>query len=192
MKKKVKKIHKYNEGGIPFKNPDFYSQFGNFTTQQIDNIQRSKQGVTAGGVMKGTLGGAAAGAALGSVIPGIGTAAGAIVGGVTGAVTSAWGSGASVNKDSNSTNIKDVFNPESGIAGLFHDDIDDYLAAQRVVNSNVSKVGTEQLRHKYYSQKNIPINPNVNAAEGGIMRQPVDALVSKGELIYNPVTKKLS
>jgi hypothetical protein len=36
-------------------------------------------------------------------------------------------------------------------------------------------------------------NPNVQvqpilAAEGGIMRQPVDALVSKGELIYNPVT----
>ena len=30
------------------------------------------------------------------------------------------------------------------------------------------------------------------AAEGGIMRKPVDALVSKGELIYNPVTKKLS
>ena len=35
-------------------------------------------------------------------------------------------------------------------------------------------------------------NVYVNAAEGGIMRKPVDALVSKGELIYNPVTKKLN
>lgn len=193
MKKKVKKIPKYNTGTAFLENPDFYSQTGNFLTQQIENVQQSKQGVTGLGVAKGTLGGAAAGAGIGSMIaPGIGTAIGAGAGALIGGITSAWGSGASVNKDSNSTNIRDVFNPESGIAGLFHDDTDDYLAAQRVVNSNISKTGTEQLRHKYYSQKNIPINPNVNAAEGGIMRRPVDALVSKGELIYNPVTKKLS
>lgn len=31
----------------------------------------------------------------------------------------------------------------------------------------------------------------IKVAEGGIMRRPVDALVSKGELIYDPTTKKL-
>ena len=38
---------------------------------------------------------------------------------------------------------------------------------------------------------NVEIQPDVLAAEGGIMRKPVKALVSKGELIYDPETKKL-
>ena len=45
---------------------------------------------------------------------------------------------------------------------------------------------------EYANNPNVEVQPNVLAAEGGIMRKPVDALVSKGELIYNPETKQLS
>ena len=48
------------------------------------------------------------------------------------------------------------------------------------------------MRAEYANNPNNPNGGTILAAEGGIMRQPVDALVSKGELIYNPVTKKLS
>lgn len=53
---------------------------------------------------------------------------------------------------------------------------------------------TQDLNYNFYSDPNNSMNGSIfaTAAEGGIMRQPVDALISKGELIYNPVTKKLS
>ena len=65
------------------------------------------------------------------------------------------------------------------------------MERNRVLNTNLASVKTQQLRSDYANQGIDPA-PNVLAAEGGIMRRPVDALVSKGELIYNPVTKKLS
>ena len=192
MKCKVKKIPKYAEGTPFYKNADLYSQAGNFITQQIDNVQQSKQGVTAGGVVKGMAGGAATGAAIGSIVPGIGTAVGAIVGGAIGGITSGWGGDAKVNYDTNSINYSDIYTGKSGIAGLWHSDEDEKRAARNVQNANVSKIASGHVYNEYYNQPNIPVQPMVNAAEGGVMRKPVDALVSKGELIYNPVTKKLS
>ena len=192
MKCKVKKIPKYAEGTPFYKNADLYSQAGNFITQQIDNVQQSKQGVTAGGVVKGMAGGAATGAAIGSIVPGIGTAVGAIVGGAIGGITSGWGGDAKVNYDTNSINYSDIYTGKSGIAGLWHSDEDEKRAARSVQNANISKITSGHVYNEYYNKPNIPVQPMVNAAEGGVMRKPVDALVSKGELIYNPVTKKLS
>ena len=197
MKKKVKKIPKYN-GGTPsatpfYQNADFYSQAGNFLGQQVDNIQRSKQGVTGLGVAKGALTGGGAGAGIGFMIGGpLGAGIGAGVGALAGGITSAWGHGASADVNSSSIDYDDIYTPETGISSWLHDDDDDQRMANMVQNSNLSRMQTEMIREKYARNKGVTPNPNVNAAEGGIMRKPVDALVSKGELIYNPTTKKLS
>jgi hypothetical protein len=63
-------------------------------------------------------------------------------------------------------------------------------AANMAQNSIQSRQQTENLRADYYNE-NPTGNINIEAAEGGIMRRPVNALVSKGELIYDPTTKKL-
>ena len=180
MKCKVKKIPKYAEGTPFYKNADFYSQAGNFITQQIDNVQQSKQGVTAGGVVKGMAGGAATGAAIGSIVPGIGTAVGAIVGGAIGGITSGWGGDAKVNYDTNSINYSDIYTGKSGIAGLWHSDEDEKRAARNVQNANLSKLTSENIRNQYYNQTNIPVQPMINAAEGGIV--PGEHYASRGEV----------
>lgn len=192
MKKKVKKIPKYKEGTPFYNDANFYSQVGDFSMQQVNNIQQSKQGVTAGGIAKGALSGAAAGAVIGSIIPGIGTAAGAVGGALVGGITSSIGSGSKVNTNSSSTHFNEIYTPGSGIASLFDDDAAARIGANMVQNNNIAKIQTEQMRAKYAMDPNNPNGGSIMAAEGGIMRKPVDALVSKGELIYNPVTKKLS
>lgn len=196
MKKCVKKIPKY-EGGTPavtpsptfYQDPNFYSQFGNFLGQQIDNVQQSKQGVTAGGVAKGALTGAATGAAIGSVVPGIGTAIGAGAGALIGGITSSIGHGGRVNQ---LTGDREVANGMVRWLGLGRDDHAVMEESNRIKSANISKTNTQHLLTNYYNNTPGAGSINVLAAEGGIMRQPVDALVSKGELIYNPVTKKLS
>ena len=184
MKKKVKKILKFAEG-TPFYNA------GDFLMQQVNNIQQSKQGVTAGGIAKGALSGAATGAAIGSIVPGIGTAVGAVGGAIVGGITSSIGSGAKANVNSSSTHFNEIYTPGSGIASLFDDDGEARRRAARIQSNNIAKVQTEQIHSQYMMDPNVQTQP-VLVAEGGIMRKPVDALVSKGELIYNPVTKKLS
>lgn len=193
MKKKVKKIPKYAEGTVPFyKNTDFYSQIGDFAMQQYDNVQQSKEGVTTGGVAKGAITGGLAGAGVGTMIaPGIGTAIGAGVGALAGGITSAIGSGASYDGKSSSTDFNQIYQKGSGIASWFDDEAGAIRGATMVQNANIAKQQTQMLRAKYSMNPNNPVNPIVNAAEGGIMRKPVDALVSKGELIYDPTTKKL-
>lgn len=64
----------------------------------------------------------------------------------------------------------------------------------RIKTSLADQQLTQDLNYNFYSDPNNSMNGSIfaTAAEGGIMRRPVDALVSKGELIYNPVTKKLS
>lgn len=174
MKKKVKKIPKYN-GGTPsatpfYQNADFYSQAGDFLGQQVDNIQRSKQGVTGLGVAKGTLTGAGAGAGIGTMIaPGVGTAIGAGIGALAGGITYAWGHGASADVNSSSVDYDDIYTPETGISGWLHDDDDDQRMANMVQNSNLSRMQTEMIREKYARNKGVTPNPNVNAAEGGIV-----------------------
>lgn len=191
MKKKVKKIPKFAEGTPFYKDANFYSQTGDFLMQQVNNIQQSKQGVTAGGIAKGALSGAATGAAIGSIVPGVGTAVGAVGGAIIGGVTSAIGSGSKANVNSSSTHFNEIYTSGSGIASLFDDDEEARRKAARIQSNNIAKVQTEQIRSQYMMDPNVQTQP-VLVAEGGIMRKPVDALVSKGELIYNPVTKKLS
>ena len=196
MKKCVKKIPKY-DGGTPavtpsptfYQDPNFYSQFGNFLGQQIDNVQQSKQGVTAGGVAKGALTGAATGAAIGSVVPGIGTAIGAGAGALIGGITSSIGHGGRVNQLTGDSELADGMVRR---LGLGRDDRAVMKESNRIKSANISKTNTQHLLTNYYNNTPGAGSINVLAAEGGIMRQPVDALVSKGELIYNPVTKKLS
>ena len=64
----------------------------------------------------------------------------------------------------------------------------------RIKTSLADQQLTQDLNYNFYSDPNNSVNGSIfaTAAEGGIMRRPVDALVSKGELIYNPMTKKLS
>ena len=61
----------------------------------------------------------------------------------------------------------------------------------RIKTSLADQQLTQDLNYNFYSDPNNSMNGSIfaTAAEGGIMRRPVDALVSKGELIYNPVTK---
>lgn len=196
MKKCVKKISKYYNGTPAvtpsptfYQNPNFYSQFGNFLGQQIDNVQQSKQGVTAGGIAKGALTGAASGAAIGSIVPGIGTAIGAGAGALIGGISSSIGHGGRVNP---LTGDSEFANGMVRWLGLGRDDQAIMKESNRIKTANVSRTLTENLKTDYYNNTPGAGSINTLAAEGGIMRQPVDALVSKGELIYNPVTQKLS
>ena len=184
MKKCVKKIPKY-DGGTPavtpsptfYQDPNFYSQFGNFLGQQIDNVQQSKQGVTAGGVAKGALTGAATGAAIGSVVPGIGTAIGAGAGALIGGITSSIGHGGRVNQ---LTGDRELANGMVRWLGLGRDDHAVMKESNRIKTANISKTNTQHLLTNYYNNTPGAGSINVLAAEGGIMRQPVLAKVSPG------------
>lgn len=67
-----------------------------------------------------------------------------------------------------------------------------YAESNRIKNAIQSKVHTENIRTDYMNNPNAPGLINLNAAEGAIVRKPLGALVSKGELIYDPITKELT
>lgn len=233
MKKKVKKIPKYNVGGsvldtlknnnalkgnpITF-NPAGYtnnnstnnfSKFSNWkgtsanpwkdmtsaqkTGAVIDTVGAIGQGLgvaTSGqDVNVGTALSTAAGMAGAGMI--IGGPIGAAIGAGVGTIMGTAGRKAGYDADSSSTNFNDIYDPGSGLLGLLSDKDKAQRKANIVQNSNISKIQSENIKEMYYSDPNVTLQPTT-AAEGGIMRQPVDALVSKGELIYNPMTKKLS
>lgn len=185
MKKCTKKIPKHNAGAI-------VGNSLNFVGDMTQNVIRSQnEGVSFGSVLGGMGKGAATGAALGSVIPGIGTVIGGIGGAIIGGVTSAVGQSGSVDENTGEVT------KSSGLTRLFgwgRGDESLYAKSNRIKTSNVDKQLTPYMNYKFMSDPWNHLNTNVyvNAAEGGIMRTPVEALVSKGELIYNPVTKKLS
>ena len=185
MKKCTKKIPKHNAGAI-------VGNSLNFVGDMTQNVVRSQnEGVSFGSVLGGMGKGAATGAALGSVIPGIGTVIGGIGGALVGGITSAVGQSGSVDENTGEVT------KSSGLTRLFglgRDDEALYAKSNRIKTSNVDKQLTPYMNYKFMSDPYNHLNTNVyvNAAEGGIMRTPVEALVSKGELIYNPVTKKLS
>lgn len=185
MKKCTKKIPKHNAGAI-------VGNSLNFVGDMTQNVVRSQnEGVSFGSVLGGMGKGAATGAALGSVIPGIGTVIGGIGGAIVGGITSAVGQSGSVDENTGKVT------KSSGLTRLFgwgRDDEALYAKSNRIITSNVDKQLTPYMNYKFMSDPYNHLNTNVyvNAAEGGIMRTPVEALVSKGELIYNPVTKKLS
>lgn len=209
MKKKVKKIPKYNAGGItagylaknnmPKLDVNFNSNPGttgaNFKMDNSDGydwngamdamVAASQIGAQTLGIEQGknaaifnTIGTAA------EMIPGVGK----YVSAGLKTIGALAGEGGHVDQNTGE------YTKSSGLTRLFgwgRSDDSVMKEANRVKGSILAKARTEDLKADWMNQGINPA-PNVLAAEGGIMRQPVDALVSKGELIYNPVTKKLS
>lgn len=113
----------------------------------------------------------------GSIMPGWGH----LIGGVAGGAIGAFKKG---NVDVNTGEIT------SG--GIFGRSMHSLRAEANMIKNNIrAKTMSQDIQADYYNNPNVQTQP-VLVAEGGIMRKPVDALVSKGELIYNPMTKKLS
>ena len=212
MKKKVKKVPKYYDGSLAVAMPDM-SDFKiqhklgvappnsnsnsnnlNFDTGQIGSaiggaadligMATSGQKATVGTALSGIAKGASAGAMFGPVGAGVGAAVGAIAG--------TAGSKNRVNENSTSTSVADIAEEGSRWMKWFGMSEEEMIAkANRIANANISEQMTEQIRSKYAINPNNTNGGTILAAEGGIMRRPVDALVSKGELIYDPTTKKL-
>ena len=208
MKKKVKKIPKYYDGSLAVAMPDM-SDFKiqhklgvaspnsnnlNFNAGQIGNtiggaadligMATSGQKATVGTALGGAAKGAMTGMQFGPIGAGVGAAVGLIAG--------TAGSKNSVNENSTSTSVADIAEEGSGWMKWFGMSEEEMMAkANRIANANISEQMTEQIRSKYAMNPNNPNGGTILAAEGGIMRKPVDALVSKGELIYDPTTKKL-
>lgn len=227
MKKKVKKIPKFNSGGtaydmlmktpMPVTSPTFNpattnSQSGatagtiaagkewkDFNKTQKANavsdaiggsaalwdMASSGQDVSVGTAVKGMATGAQAGAAFGPI--------GMAVGAGLGLWAGTAGRGNKVDVNSASELTSDIAKKGSGWLKPFGmSDEAMYRRANMVANANIAARQSENLKVNYHNNPNVPGSINVLAAEGGIMRRPVDALVSKGELIYNPITKKLN
>ena len=227
MKKKVKKIPKFNSGGtaydmlmktpMPVTSPTFNpattnpqsgatagtiaagKEWKDFNkTQKVNAVSdaiggsaalwdmaSSGQDVSVGTAVKGIATGAQAGAAFGPV--------GMAVGAGLGLLAGTAGRGNKVDVNSASELTSDIAQKGSGWLKPFGmSDEAMYRRANMVANANIATRQSEDIKANYYNNPNVPGSINVLAAEGGIMRKPVDALVSKGELIYNPVTKKLN
>lgn len=227
MKKKVKKIPKFNSGGtaydmlmktpMPVTSPTFNpattnpqsgatagtiaagKEWKDFNkTQKVNAVSdaiggsaalwdmaSSGQDVSVGTAVKGMATGAQAGAAFGPV--------GMAVGAGLGLLAGTAGRGNKVDVNSASELTSDIAQKGSGWLKPFGmSDEAMYRRANMVANANIATRQSEDIKANYYNNPNVPGSINVLAAEGGIMRKPVDALVSKGELIYNPVTKKLN
>ena len=113
----------------------------------------------------------------GSIVPGWGH----LIGGVAGATFGAFQKGG-----------VDPYTGKIKYGGIFGRSKDSLLAEQNMIKNNIRATQmTEQKKAEYAMNPNNPNGGAVMAAEGGIMRRPVDALVSKGELIYDPTTQKL-
>lgn len=211
MIKKVKKIPKYDLGtaGVGIRNaattPNLAGKIN--TRMGVSPTSTSGTGISGGigaGQIAGAIGGAASGIAsafgieqgeTGQIISGVGQLAsnfgpvGQIVGGALQTIGAFTGGGGSVDETTGEVT------KSSGLTRLFgFGRSDKALKAKsgRIKASNVAREQTQNIQADYYNDPNVEVQPSVLAAEGGIMRRPVDALVSKGELIYNPVTQKLS
>ena len=191
MKKKVKKIPKFKDGGLTWKD--------------MSKDQRWNTGIEAVGAIGNTIGTAMSGqdVTLGGALSSAGSLAatgfkiggpiGAGVGAAAGLIAGTAGRKNNVNENSTSTSVADIAEEGSGWMKWFGMSEEEMMAkANRIANANISEQMTEQIRSKYAMNPNNPNGGTILAAEGGVMRKPVDALVSKGELIYNPETKKLT
>ena len=171
MKKKVKKIPKFAEG--------FDWQNAAEITAAATKPVASALGIEQGKVSE-------IGNAIGDVaglIPGVGPF---ISAGVKTLANFAGGAGGTDGMG-NATKA-------SGLTrwfGLGRSDNSVLQQANREKNAINAKTQTQHLLADYYNNQNVPTGGTILAAEGGIMRKPVDALVSKGELIYDPTTQKL-
>ena len=173
MKKKInKRIPKYKFGAAEV------SEAVSTTANGVASAMGVSQGSPVGGTLKG----------IGTGLSAIPTPFTQVAGAVLSTVGSFWGEDGSV--DPNTGEIR----KGSGLSKLFGRSNRSLAAESNRIKTSIADRGiTEHLNYKYYSDPNNTANANIfAAAEGGIMRKPVDALVSKGELIYNPVTKKLN
>ena len=209
IKKNVKKIPKYNSGGTI--SPDVLNKAmeGKFNPPTTVGLSEDNS-VAAGGSGFGGQGGQIGAAAIaggkmlmnafgvednsqlgvtlntsmqgaeigGAIVPGWGHLAGGLIGGLMGATK-----GGSVDKNTGEIQYGGIWGHSKG-----------YLRrkSNMIKNSIQSKQNTQNLQADYYDNPNVIQNANVLAAEGAVIRRPVDALVSKGELIYDPETKQLS
>lgn len=157
------------------------------------------------GNIAGAIGGAATGIAsalgieqgkVGQIMGGIGQIAsnfgpiGKIAGGALQTIGAFTGGGGSV--DENTGEITEA----TGLTKLFgfgRSSRSLKAKSNRIKTSIQDKKTTEALREEYYSDPRNSMNNDIyaTAAEGGITRRPVDALVSKGEIIYDPEEKKI-
>lgn len=195
MKRKVKKIPKYSLGA------DMVSALKG---GEISASSKKLQGI-GGMANQGAIGGQMIGSALGieqgkaaQIANGVASMVESVpvIGGMLAAPIRLWGGLAGGDGVVNKT-TGEVEKKSSGLTrwlGLGRSDESLYAEADRIKTSINNKEITEDLKMQYANDVANSFNQNVfaTAAEGGIMRRPVEALVSKGELIYNPVTKKLS
>ena len=205
MKKKVKKIPKYSQGIPRVEASSPQEAFAKFSAKYTPDVASGGSGfggwggaIGAAGTSAGkmvmniagvednsqlgvTLNSSMKGAEIGGTfVPGWGH----LFGGIAGAALGSFKKG---SVDDTTGDIE--------YGGIFGRSKDGLIAEQnRVRNTIANRRLTQDLNQKFASDPSNNMNTNIYAtvAEGGIMRQPVDALISKGELIYNPVTKKLS
>lgn len=163
MKKKVKKIPKYNAGGII----DAVGAIG-----QGLGVATSGQDVNVGTALSTAASMAGAGMTVGGPI-------GAAIGAGVGAIMGTAGRKAGYDADSSSTNFNDIYDPGSGWLSWFGDKDKAKRKANTVQNSNISKIQSENIKELYYSDPNITFQP-VTAAEGGIV--PGEHYASRGEV----------
>ena len=217
MKKKVKKIPKYNTGTISanvldnamagrFQTPSasslgtnqyMASMYAHKNAISNTTVSEQKSGSLPSGIATAsnkmlmdtfgiednsregvTLNAAAQGSDIGgSIMPGWGH----LIGGIAGGLIGSFKQGS-----------VDVNTGEITYGGIFGRSGHSLRAESNRIKNNIrAKTMTQGIQADYYNDPNVQIQP-VLVSEGGIMRKPVDALVSKGELIYNPITKKLS
>lgn len=191
---KKQKVFKFEEG-----KPGFFKRIGNSFKKFGQNVSEYVKGIDIED-LAGVIGGASQGIAsslgieqerTGSVINGIGQLASQVnpfVGAGLQVLGSTIGGGGSV--DENTGEVTKA----SGLTKVFgfgKSNSELYRKSGRIKNTLVAREQTQNIQADYYNDPNVEVQPNVLAAEGGIMRRPVDALVSKGELIYDPTTKEL-
>ena len=168
MKKKVKKIPKFKDGGLTWKD--------------MSKDQRWNAGIEAVGAIGNTIGTAMSGqdVTLGGAISSAGSLAatgfkiggpiGAGVGAAAGLIAGTAGRKNSVNENSTSTSVADIAEEGSGWMKWFGMSEEEMMAkANRIANANISEQMTEQIRSKYAMNPNNPNGGTILAAEGGII-----------------------
>lgn len=151
---------------------------------QGSNVATSGQDVNVGTALSTATSMGAAGATIGGQV-------GAGVGAGVGLILGTAGRSAGYDANSTSTNFNDIYQPGKGWLSWFDDDDKAKRATNRVQSSNIAKARTEDLKADYANQGINPV-PNVLAAEGAIIDNSTQVLVSPGELIYDYKNKTLT
>lgn len=117
------------------------------------------------------------------IIPGIGQ----ILGPALKTVGAFAGEGGDVDQNTGEINKSSGL---TRVLGFGRKDKSLYAESNRIKNAIQAKVHTENIRTDYMNNPNAPGLINLNAAEGAIVRKPVLAKVSPGELRIDPITLK--